>query len=142
MIANYSFTRLLAEIAKCSLICAKRNALPMTPIYENASKRSWMTTTLPGAAAADSAPAPMPFLNKLQSVLASNCDARPIPHQFRSTRQSLPMRYRQTLPGRLKGTHVAKLVCGQAIDSNEQNAPEGSALTKILFGPANATVSA
>jgi hypothetical protein len=62
--------------------------------------------------------------------------ARPVPHQipqFGSTRQPLPMRYRQTLPGRLKGTHVAKLVHVQAIDSNKENDPEGSALAKICL---------
>jgi hypothetical protein len=62
--------------------------------------------------------------------------AQPVPHQvpqFGSTRQPLPMRYRQTLPGWLKGAHVAKLVHVQAIDSNEENDPEGSALTKICL---------
>jgi len=49
---------------------------------------------------------------------------------------------RQTLPGWLQGSQGAKLGNVQAIDSKEKSDLDGSALTKDLFGPANATVSA
>jgi hypothetical protein len=49
---------------------------------------------------------------------------------------------RQTLPGWLQGSQNIKLGEVPAIDSKEESDLDGSALTRKLFGPANATVSA
>jgi hypothetical protein len=49
---------------------------------------------------------------------------------------------RQSLPGWLQGSQDAKMDDVQAVDSKEESDLDGSALTRKLFGPANATVSA
>jgi hypothetical protein len=87
-----------------------------------------MTITLPGAAATE----PAPSRCSRARVGRSSHSSSKVCNLIQVGSLCLAV-IRQTLPGRLQGTHVAEPVHVQAVDSNEESDLEESALTRICL---------